>query len=75
MKYLHLLLAILVTAIRGVNFSVIKPGLHSVDPFTLAALRFTLCALPALLFIKKTDVPWRYLIGYGRAVGTGQSGD
>ncbi|BAK12571.1 probable amino acid metabolite efflux pump EamA [Pantoea ananatis AJ13355] len=71
MKYPHLLLAILVTAIWGVNFSVIKLGLHTIDPFTLAAIRFTLSALPALFFIKKPDVPWRYLIGYGLIFGIG----
>ncbi|WP_210507602.1 EamA family transporter [Pantoea ananatis] len=71
MKYPHLLLAILVTAIWGVNFSVIKLGLHTIDPFILAAIRFTLSALPALFFIKKPDVPWRYLIGYGLIFGIG----
>lgn len=71
MKLPHLLLAVLITAIWGINFSVIKLGLHAVDPFILAGLRFTLCALPALLFIKKPDVPWRYLIGYGLVFGMG----
>lgn len=71
MKLPHLLLAVLITAIWGVNFSVIKLGLHSVAPFILAGIRFTLCALPALLFIKKPPVPWRYLIGYGLVFGIG----
>lgn len=71
MKLPHLLLAILITAIWGINFSVIKIGLSSVDPFILAGIRFTLCALPALLFIKKPDVPWRYIIGYGLVFGIG----
>ncbi|WP_313396894.1 EamA family transporter [Atlantibacter hermannii] len=71
MKLPHLLLAVLITAIWGVNFSVIKLGLHSVDPFILAGIRFTLCALPALFFIKKPDVPWRYLISYGLVFGVG----
>lgn len=55
----------------GVNFSVIKLGLQAVDPFILAGIRFTLCALPALFFIKKPDVPWRYLISYGLVFGIG----
>ncbi len=71
MKLPHLLLAILITAIWGINFSVIKIGLSSVDPFILAGIRFTLCALPALFFIKKPDVPWRYIIGYGLVFGIG----
>lgn len=71
MKLTHLLLAVMITAIWGINFSVIKLGLQAVDPFILAGIRFTLCALPALFFIKKPDVPWRYLISYGLAFGIG----
>ena len=36
------LLAILVAAIWGANYSVIEMGLASLDPFLLTALRFTL---------------------------------
>ena len=71
MKLTHLLLAVMITAIWGVNFSVIKLGLQAVDPFILAGIRFTLCALPALFFIKKPDVPWCYLISYGLVFGIG----
>lgn len=71
MKTRHLLLAISITAIWGLNFSVIKLGLSTVDPLILAGLRFTLCALPAILFIGKPDVQWRYIIGYGLVFGIG----
>lgn len=71
MKARHLLLAIAITAIWGANFSVIKLGLTSVDPFILAGIRFTLCALPAIFFIPKPDVPWRYIMGYGLVFGIG----
>lgn len=71
MKIKHIALAILITAIWGVNFSVIKIGLQSVDPFILAGIRFLLCALPAVLFIKKPDTPWRFLIAYGLLFGVG----
>ncbi|QAY86934.1 EamA family transporter [Pseudomonas arsenicoxydans] len=71
MKARHLLLAISITALWGVNFSVIKLGLTTVDPFILAGIRFTLCALPAIFFIPKPDVQWRYIIGYGLVFGIG----
>ncbi|VVP68103.1 putative amino-acid metabolite efflux pump [Pseudomonas fluorescens] len=71
MKPAHLLLAISITAIWGVNFSVIKLGLTTIDPLILAGVRFTLCALPAIFFIAKPDVQWRYLIGYGLVFGVG----
>ncbi|MBJ9977527.1 EamA family transporter [Pseudomonas sp. S75] len=71
MKPLHVVLALLVTAIWGINFSVIKLGLATVDPFILAGIRFSLCALPAIVFVGKPNVPWRYLIGYGLVFGIG----
>ncbi|MBN3860755.1 EamA family transporter [Pseudomonas frederiksbergensis] len=71
MKPLHVVLAVLITAIWGVNFSVIKLGLATVDPFILAGIRFSLCALPAIFFIRKPNVPWRYIIGYGLVFGIG----
>ena len=71
MKVRHLLLAISITAIWGVNFSVIKLGLTNVDPLMLAGIRFTLCALPAIFFIPRPDVQWRYIIGYGLVFGIG----
>ncbi len=55
----------------GVNFSVIKLGLNAVDPLILAGIRFMLCALPALFFIRKPDVKWRYIISYGLVFGIG----
>lgn len=64
-------LAILITAIWGVNFSVIKIGLSSMDPFTLAGLRFLLCALPLVFFIKKPDVSMKYVAAYGLTFGVG----
>ncbi|PHN19681.1 EamA family transporter [Pseudomonas sp. ICMP 460] len=71
MKPLHVVLAVLITAIWGVNFSVIKLGLATVDPLILAGIRFSLCALPAIFFIRKPDVAWRSIIGYGLVFGIG----
>lgn len=71
MKPLHVALAVLITAIWGMNFSVIKLGLATVDPFILAGIRFSLCALPAIFFIRKPDVAWRYIVGYGLVFGIG----
>ncbi|AHM72121.1 EamA family transporter [Yersinia hibernica] len=71
MKLTDLLIALLITAIWGVNFSIIKLGLITADPFILAGLRFSLCALPAVFFIKKPDTSWGYIIGYGLLFGIG----
>lgn len=67
----HVLLAVVITGIWGLNFSVIKLGLRTVDPFVLAGIRFALCALPAIVFVKKPDTPWRFIVGYGLIFGIG----
>jgi O-acetylserine/cysteine efflux transporter len=69
MRLEHFGLALLVVAIWGINFVVIKVGLHQVPPFLMVALRFTLAAIPAVFFIPRPNVRWRYLIGFGLTLG------
>ncbi len=66
-----LIIAIFITFMWGVNFSFIKMGLGSLDPFMLAALRFFLCAIPLIFFIKKPSVEFKYIISYGLFFGVG----
>jgi O-acetylserine/cysteine efflux transporter len=58
-------LAILVVAIWGVNFVVIKVGLKEIPPILLCALRFFLAAFPAVFFIKRPAASWRMVVGFG----------
>ncbi|WP_246793032.1 EamA family transporter [Burkholderia perseverans] len=74
MKIRDLALALLVTALWGINFSVIKIGLGSFDPFLLAALRFVFCALPWVLVFKRPTVPFKYVFWYGLILGALQFG-
>jgi len=67
-------LAVLVTMIWGLNFSVIKIGLESFDPFLLAALRFVFCALPWIFIFKRPTVPFKYVFWYGLFLGAIQFG-
>ncbi|CAN7164887.1 EamA family transporter [Phenylobacterium sp. LjRoot225] len=71
---LHLLLALAVVAVWGVNFVVIKFALTELPPLTLAALRFTFALVPAAFGLKRPDVPWRNLVAYGLLIGVGQFG-
>ncbi|HEY5799368.1 MAG TPA: EamA family transporter [Burkholderiaceae bacterium] len=64
-----LALALFVAALWGANFSVIKLGLAGIDPYLLAALRFLLCAFPAVLFVPRPAVPVRVLAAYGVLFG------
>lgn len=64
-------LAVIVMAIWGFNFSMIKMGITEVHPLLATAARFSLAVLPAIFFIRRPNVDWRYLISYGIVFGVG----
>ncbi|MFZ3205095.1 MAG: EamA family transporter [Pseudomonas sp.] len=67
-----LLLALVVIIVWGLNFVVIKVGLHDMPPMLLGALRFMLAAFPAILFVKRPQIPLRWLLLYGLTISLGQ---
>ncbi len=67
-------LAILVMAVWGTNFVVIKYALGVLPPLLFATLRFLLVAFPAVFFLKRPAVPLRHLAAYGVLIGAGQFG-
>jgi len=71
MKKADVCLLVALMALWGMNFSVIKLGVNNIDPLVLTALRFTFAVIPLVFFIKRPDVPWRYLIAYGLSFGIG----
>lgn len=70
----HLLVAVAVVAVWGVNFTVIKVSLGDFPPLLFAALRFTFAFIPAVYFLKRPAVPWLTLAAYGVFIGAGQFG-
>lgn len=70
----HLLLALLVMAVWGSNFVVIRIGLDHLPPLLFAALRFSVAFLPAALFLRPPSAPWRNLAAYGALIGAVQFG-
>jgi O-acetylserine/cysteine efflux transporter len=70
----HQTLSLLVALIWGTNFVFIRYGLDELQPFTFAALRFSLVAMPLVFFLPKPRTPWLYLISYGFFIGCGQFG-
>jgi O-acetylserine/cysteine efflux transporter len=70
----HALLAIAIVAVWGTNFVLIHIGLEDLPPLLFAALRFSCSLFPAVLFLKRPNVPWRNLAAYGILVGAGQFG-
>lgn len=69
-----LLLALLVVAVWGANFTVIKVGLAGVPPMLLAGLRYVVVAFPAVFFVARPKIGAAYVIAYGLTVGVGQFG-
>ena len=68
----HLLAALAVVVIWGVNFVVIKVGLREVPPLLLAALRFALAAFPAVFLIARPAVPFGRIAAYGLVMFSAQ---
>jgi len=71
MKPKHLLLALVVTALWGGNFVVIRIGLDSFPPLLLVALRFVLAAVP-VFFLPRPDISWPRMFALGLAWFVGQ---
>ncbi len=67
-----LLLALLVIIVWGLNFVVIKVGLQGMPPMLMGALRFMLAAFPAILFVRRPQVPLRWMLAYGMTISVGQ---
>lgn len=66
------LLAVFVTVLWGLNFIAIDFGLAHFPPLFFGGLRFAVLAVPAMLFVPRPRVEWKWLAGYGLGFGTGQ---
>ncbi|WP_321346799.1 EamA family transporter [Halopseudomonas oceani] len=64
--------ALLVILIWGLNFVVIKLGLDELPPMLLGAMRFALAAIPAVFFVRRPQIPLRWLVAYGMTISFGQ---
>lgn len=69
-----ILLALVVVAVWGSNFVVIRIGLNHLPPLLFAALRFLLAAVPGIFLVARPAVSWRNLAAYGLLIGSGQFG-
>ena len=70
----HVLLALAVAVVWGVNFVVIHVGLQSFPPLLFAALRFAAIALPGLFLVGRPGVSWRWVVAIGATLSAGQFG-
>lgn len=74
MRPAHIGLAVLVTALWGVNFVVIDVGLDHFPPLLFCALRFLVAAVPAIFFVGLPRVSWRWIVAVGLALGVAKFG-
>ncbi|MBJ3786453.1 EamA family transporter [Devosia sediminis] len=65
----HILLALLVVAIWGFNFVVIKLSVEAMPPILAAALRFTAAAIPLVFFVRPPKAPAWIVVGFGLSFG------
>ena len=70
----HVLLAVAVALVWGVNFVIVDEGLKSFPPLLFAALRFVFMVFPAVFFLPRPRVPVRWVIGVGTFMSAGQFG-
>jgi O-acetylserine/cysteine efflux transporter len=63
------LMAMAVAVAWGINFPATHVALQHFPPLLMAAVRFTVLAVPTMLFIPRPDVPMRWLLGYGVGFG------
>lgn len=61
-----------VIIIWGVNFWFMKLGLEEMPPLVLGIFRFAFVLLPAIFFLKRPPVAWKWLILYGLTISFGQ---
>lgn len=67
----HIAAALLMACIFGFNYSVLKLGLNTFDHVLIAGRRFSLCAIPAIFFLKMPRRELKYAVMYGFLFGAG----
>ncbi|WP_280719208.1 EamA family transporter [Kitasatospora sp. MAP5-34] len=65
----HIALAVLIAAVWGLNFVVIHVGLENFPPLLFCALRFAVVAVPAVFFVGRPKVSWRWILLVGCTLG------
>jgi O-acetylserine/cysteine efflux transporter len=64
MRPFHVAALILVTLVWGINFVAVKVGLWELPPLFLCFARFLIMSIPAVFFVKRPSVPFKWVILY-----------
>lgn len=72
MSFKDTLLGLLIISIWGINFVVIVWGLDGLPPLLMGALRFALVFSVGFLFVKRPNIPLKWMLTYALAISFGQ---
>lgn len=65
-------IGMIVVILWGLNFIAIKLGLANMPPLLLATIRFIVVCFPAIFFLPRPPVEWKWLIALGLTLNVGQ---
>ena len=65
-------LGCIVATLWGLNFIAIELGIENVPPLMLVAMRFFVVAFPAIFFLKRPPVEWKWLIALALTLNVSQ---
>jgi len=68
------ILAFIIVMVWGVNFVVIAYGLYGMPPFLLGGMRFLLVFAMGCWFVKRPNIPLKWILGYALAISFAQFG-
>lgn len=72
MSFKDTLLGLLIISIWGINFVVIVWGLDGLPPLLMGALRFALVFSVGFLFVKRPNIPLKWMAAYALVISFGQ---
>lgn len=72
MSFKDTLLGLLIIVLWGINFVVIVWGLDGLPPLLMGALRFILVFLVGFLFVKRPNIPLKWMAAYALVLSFGQ---
>ncbi len=71
MKKKDIFFVLFVVFIWGFGYAVIKLGIKGVPPLFLGTIRFTLSSIPAIFFVKRPPISWKWIIILGLTINVG----
>jgi O-acetylserine/cysteine efflux transporter len=72
MKLRDIFIALITVLILGTSFVAVKLGVGEIPPLLLTSLRFFFAAVPAIFFVKRPEVPIRFMVSFGLTMGAVQ---